>query len=206
MVKDLISNTLGKWWRTIPISGSFRFKIMYWAYRLTGWHIRHREWDFVLDYLPKLGKWQNVYVLDVGTARTLFCHELVARGYRLVGVDLEQYRGRYPGYFVCDDIRNKTFEDFDFVVCISVLEHIEFNQSRALESMVNSLRVGGRLILTIPTREYAQGHPWHGFSWQDLYDMLDEIEPEVGIVEQTERMGQLCVVLERLNGTTEETI
>lgn len=206
MIKDFISITFGKWWRVFPISGTLRFRIMHMAYRLTGWHIRHKEWDFVLEYLPPLAKWQKVSVLDVGTSRTLFCHELVSRGYNLVGVDLEQYIGNYPGHFIIKDIRNKSFEDFDFVLCVSVLEHIETNQIKALENMVKSLRIGGRLILTIPTKEYAQGHPWDGFTWKKVMDMFDSIRPSVYIVEQTERLGQICVVAERTDGNPKDNL
>src|SRR3990167_5277540 len=98
-VKSLIANSLVKWFKHLPFAGPFRFKCLYWSYRTTNWHIRHREWDFVLDYLPPLGKWQKVSVLDVGCSRNLLCHELKARGYRLTGIDLEYPAFKYPGTF-----------------------------------------------------------------------------------------------------------
>ena len=127
MFKSLIAKYLVKPFKQLGFAGAFRFKCLYWAYRITGWHIRHREWDFVLDYLPSLAKWQNVSVLDVGCSRSLFCHEIVDRGYKLYGIDLEYPDFKYPSYFTKTDIRylHKSFlNHYDFVTCISVLEHL----------------------------------------------------------------------------------
>ena len=98
-MKSLIAKYLVKPFKSFPYFGRFRFWCLYWAYRITGWHIRHKEWDFVLDYLPPLAKWQKVNVMDVGCSRNLLCHEIVGRGYELTGVDLEKPEFKYPGFF-----------------------------------------------------------------------------------------------------------
>ena len=213
-MKSFIANTLVKWFKAFPYFGRFRFWCLYWAYRITGWHIRHKEWDFVLGYLPSLGKWQSVSVLDVGCSRNLLCHELVARGYKLTGVDLEEPNFKYPAKFSRLDIRGYVGEiyqyRYDFVTCISVLEHIEesidglgdhsvkFNsgQLKAITNMINVLKIGGRLLLTIPTNEFAQGHPWRGFSMTDLINLLPK---NAMIQELTERVGQICCAIERVS-------
>jgi 2-polyprenyl-3-methyl-5-hydroxy-6-metoxy-1,4-benzoquinol methylase len=201
-LKSLIANTLVKWFKALPIAGRFRFWCLYWAYKITGWHIRHEEWDFVLGYLPALARWQTVSLLDVGCARNLFCHEVVARRYLLSGVDIERPSFEYPGRFFSHDIRLLEQKDFifpffyDFITCISVLEHIQEGQSDAIRNMVNLLKVGGRILLTIPTHEFAQGHPWHGFSYQEIRDMLPE---NAKIRQYTERAGQLCLAIERVS-------
>ncbi len=197
-MKLLISNTLVKWFKKLGFAGALRFKMLYWAYRLTGWHIRHREWDFVLDYLPPLAGWQKVSILDVGCAKSLFCHEIISRGYKLTGVDISIPEFVYPGYYIKADVRNKRINpEFDFITCISVLEHVEGESGQwlAMVNMVGGLKVGGRLILTIPTHEFAQGHPWHGFNYMDISKI---IPVNAKIIEYTERMGQLCLCIVRL--------
>src|SRR3990167_827056 len=95
-----IATHLARKFKRFPYFGRQRFWILYWAYRLTGWHIRHEEWDFVLKYLPKLhNEKQKISIMDFGCCRNLFCHEVVARGYTLAGVDLEVPGFKYPGKF-----------------------------------------------------------------------------------------------------------
>ncbi len=198
-LKSLIANKLVKPFKAFPYFGRFRFWCLYWAYALTGWHIRHREWQFVLEYLPPLMKGQKVAVYDVGCSRNLFCHEVVARRYELSGIDLECPSFKYPGIFTHGDIRGMVCDsdNFDFVTCISVLEHIEEGQVKALENMIRSLKIGGRLLLTIPTHEFAQGHPWHGFRMQDILKMNFN-GALVQVLEYTELAGQICLAIERI--------
>jgi len=205
-MKNLISNTFGKWFKSCGVAGALRWRIMYWAYKLTGWHIRHDEWDFVLNYLPKLHNYeQHVKVLDVGCSRTLFGYEICRRGYDLTGIDLE-HPDEYPGKFRQMDITKNGFLDhYDFVVCISVFEHIgnegkgnRQDQKKALLNMAGSLKIGGRLLLTCPTVEFAQGHIWHGFTDYDFRKMFIKEEVEVNLVERTERLGQICMAFERV--------
>lgn len=200
-MKYFISITIVKWFKSFPFAGRFRFHCLYLAYRLTGWHIRHLEWDFVLKYLPPLGKWQKVSVLDVGCSRNLFCYEVLGRGYNLTGIDLEKPDFKYPGYFYKDDIRKTGFDRkvFDFITCISVFEHIKAdergNQCDALEEMISLLKIGGRLLLTIPTNEFAQGHPWHGFDYKHVDSILSHNSK---ILEYTEYAGQICLCIGRI--------
>lgn len=195
MFKSLIAKYIVKPFKAFPYFGRFRFWCLYWAYRLTGWHIRHKEWDFVLEYLPKLGSWQSVKLLDVGCSRNLFCFEITSRGYSLTGFDLEKPKIKYPGKFYYNDITKCTWNSiFNLITCISVLEHIEEGKDKALNNMIQSLKVGGRLLLTIPTHEFAQGHPWHGFTYKELMSLLPD---NAMIIDYTERAGQLCLAIER---------
>jgi len=197
MLKKLIADYIVKPFKAFPYFGRFRFWCLYWAYRITGWHIRNKEWDFILEYLPYLMKGQKVSVLDVGCCRNLLCHEIVHRGYILTGFDIEDFSGSYPGrFFKKYDITRVPSRDKDFVICISVLEHIELNQKRAIYNMIESLKIGGRLLLTIPTHEFAQGHTWHGFNCKEIEDMLPS---NAVIFEYTERAGQLCLCIGRVS-------
>ncbi len=111
-----------------------------------------------------------------------------------MGVDLEKPNFKYPGAFDQADIRHWQGHTFDFVTCISVLEHIEGEdgQWEAMRNMIDCLKIGGRLLLTIPTHEFAQGHPWHGFNQKDL-----KLPYNAKILEYTERMGQICLCIAR---------
>lgn len=206
MVKKFIANTLVMWFKSIRILGRQRFWLLYWAYRITGWHIRHKEWDFVLGYLPKRhSDKQYVRVLDVGCSKNLFLHEVASLGYKFIGVDLvlsDYQKNKRPLYLERDITSWNADSSFDFVTCISVLEHVgndgkgdKLEQTAALQNMIKSLKVGGRLLLTIPTKEFAIGHEWHGFSCSDLTLMLPE---NSHVIEYTERAGQICCAIERI--------
>ena len=194
-IKAFIANTAVRWFKNLGVFGRQRFWVLYWAYRLTGWHIRAKEWDFVLEYLSPLMKGQQVKILDVGCARNLFCFEVVGRGYNLQGLDLELPVKYFPALCFRADIRQVHFvKIFNFITCISVLEHIKTGKENALRNMINALIVGGRLLLTIPTKEFAQCHPWGGFTCKSLEALLPK---NCVILQYTERAGQICCAVER---------
>lgn len=207
MLKTIATNLAVKF-KEFPYFGRARFWILYWAYKLTGWHIRHKEWDFVLEYLPRIIKEQEpICVLDVGCAKNLIYFELIHRGYTYSGVDLvlSDWQKKRNGFEVNDItefyLMPSTKFLYDFVTCISVLEHVGENgigdkqwQRAALKNMIYSLKIGGRLLLTCPTKEFAVGHPWTGFNYMKLYRMLPFGSQ---IIEYTEKAGQVCIAVER---------
>lgn len=203
MLKSFLANKIVNPFKKFPYFGRQRFWALYWAYRLTGWHIRHKEWDWILEYLPKFhNRHQYVQLLDVGCSRNLFCYEIKHRGYHLSGIDVEVPDFKYPGIFRIADITDKSFDKkYDFITCISVLEHIgregrgSFQEQEvAVINMCESLKPGGRLLLTIPTREFAQGHIWHGFASSEIWDMLPK---GFQVHECIERAGQYCFCIGR---------
>ena len=58
MIKTFLIILASKF-KSFPYFGRARFWILYWSYKITGWHIRAKEWDFVLEYLPKIIKEQD---------------------------------------------------------------------------------------------------------------------------------------------------
>lgn len=199
-IKTFLANTFAKWFKRLGFAGALRWRILYWTYKIwPGLHIRDAEWDWVLNYLPRLDKWQRVSILDVGCTSSLFIYELARRGYTVEGIDIRPYQERLPYgiYFKQIDIcglKQDISYDFDFVVCISVLEHIlRDKQKQALDNMIRCLKPGGRLLLTIPTKEYAQGHGWEGFDGNS-FDFAETIR----MLEYTERKGQICVSIGRI--------
>jgi len=189
------------WYKRLGFAGAARWRLLYWVYKLwPGLHIRHKEWDWILEFLPPLMKGQEVRVLDVGCTSSLFVYELVRRGYDVKGSDIRAYQEKPKGFkFLLSDITKYHLSGMmDFVVCISVLEHIQKSkQADAVANMVRCLQPGGRLLLTIPTKEYSQGHEWDGF---DTADVIGLIQKPGHAIERTERAGQMCLVIERIRG------
>ena len=196
-MKTFLANTFAKWFKRLGFAGALRWRILYWTYRLwPGLHIRDREWDFVLNYLPKIDDRQFARVLDVGATSSLFIYELARRGYSTYGVDIKPYQEKLPyrirfTQFNIAKSNIQTGSDFDFVICISVLENID-NQKGAMLNMAKMLKQDGKLLLTIPTEIFAQGHDFEGFTYDRFRDL---IFPYFKLIEYTERKGQICACL-----------
>ena len=205
-MKTFLSKTIVMWYKRLGFAGAARWRLLYWTYKIwPGLHIRHKEWDWVLEYLPTLGKWQNVTVFDVGSTSSLFIYETMRRGYITIGSDIKDYQEKIKPtlmyVFIKHDITTDPrrimarYNPFDFITCISVLEHIPCEkQADAVKNMLTLLKTGGRLLLTIPTKEYAQGHPWSGFTYNLITEAILN-KKDGHILEYTERAGQICVVI-----------
>lgn len=114
------------------------------------------EYRFALEHLSRL---TPSTVLDVGTGTTALPHLLSNCGFAVTAID--NIRDYWAGgdvinrhYHVIDDdiINTKLAEKFDFVTCISVLEHIP-DHPAAVGSMFSLLNPGGYLALTFPYNE-----------------------------------------------------
>lgn len=99
-----------------------------------------------------------VTILDVGTGTTALPAVLRTCGFLITAVD--NISGYWPKgminrhyHIVQDDITNTNLKDqFEFITCISVLEHIT-DYIAAVQSMFRLLRQGGHLLLTFPYNE-----------------------------------------------------
>jgi len=98
-------------------------------------------------------------VLDVGTGMTALPHLLRTCGCLVTAVDnIRDYW--LPGdhfnrhfHVVDDDIcSSRLAGTFDFITCISVLEHLDHPEA-AVRSMCKLLNTGGHLVLTFPYNE-----------------------------------------------------
>lgn len=198
-IKTILANTIVKKFKSLGFAGALRFKMLYWAYRF--WpmlHIRDVEWDFVLRHLPKLRPDQNAKVLDVGTTSSLFIYELYKRGYDTYGLDVRLYQEILPKdiKFKKGDIRDLVVikDRFDYITCISVLEHIEDNKKEAIKRMALALKKDGRLLLTIPTPIFCQGKIYYGFTYQEFVSL---VETYFYLAEYKEDKGQILACLIR---------
>jgi len=98
-------------------------------------------------------------VLDVGTGTTALPSLLTICGYHVMAIDnIRDYwpQGMFNRHFYVldDDITHtKLHQQFDMVLCISVLEHI-INYEQALEGMTSLTKPGGHLVITCPYNEH----------------------------------------------------
>ena len=136
-------------------------------------------------------------VLDVGSGTSAWPHVMAYCGFRVTAID--KIRGYWTGGFfnrhyhiVNDDITQpRISRQFDFITCISVLEHIP-DHTTAVRNMFGLLNPGGHLLLTFPYNEQryvedvytlpdADGHPrpgrqyvCHAYSRREIDTWLEE--------------------------------
>jgi 2-polyprenyl-3-methyl-5-hydroxy-6-metoxy-1,4-benzoquinol methylase len=113
------------------------------------------EYRFVFHHLTSL--WPT-RVLDVGTGSTALPHLMMNCGFHVTAIDnIYDYwpDGMFNRHFFVmhnDIVKTQLRAEFDFITCISALEHIkEFDE--AVGSMFRLLRPGGHLAITCPYQE-----------------------------------------------------
>jgi 2-polyprenyl-3-methyl-5-hydroxy-6-metoxy-1,4-benzoquinol methylase len=117
-----------------------------------GFNKRPVEFAFLFKHI------RNIYpnnLLDVGTGTTALPHLLYNCGIEVDAIDeIDSYWGNCINnrhfYVKRDNILNpKTNKKYQFITCISVLEHIE-NHNLAVKNMYDLLDENGYLLLTFP--------------------------------------------------------
>jgi len=113
------------------------------------------EYSFVFKHLalqcPQM-------ILDVGSGITSLPHLMQICGFKVTAIDnIKNYwpKGMQNRHFyiINDDIANSILaEKFDFITCISTLEHIT-KYDDAVDHMFRLLKNGGKLVLTFPYNE-----------------------------------------------------
>lgn len=107
-----------------------------------------------LVHLKPMLPW-GVKILDVGCGEGWVSELLVKNGCQVTGIDYSskaiKKASKLPGRYLQVDLYNyKPTEEFDWVVCSEVLEHLDDDQI-ALKLMYSWLKPGGRLLLSVPT-------------------------------------------------------
>lgn len=114
----------------------------------------------------RLGISRDARILDVGGGHNPFkyAHVIVDRDFNSGNKHRDGGRALFSGpgkLFIQADIHNLPFEDnsFDFVICMQVLEHVEF-PDRACDELMRVARNG---FIETPRKwtEYYAGHPAH---------------------------------------------
>jgi 2-polyprenyl-3-methyl-5-hydroxy-6-metoxy-1,4-benzoquinol methylase len=117
------------------------------------------EYGFTFSWLNRL---QPTTVLDVGTGKSALPALVRTCGFVVTAVDnVRDYwpKGMINRHWEVHDedvTKERNGDQYDVVLCISVLEHIR-DHVAALRGMRSRTKVGGHLILTTPFG--AEGHP-----------------------------------------------
>ena len=127
----------------------------YLAQEFLGINERPVEYRFVFEHLTQAFPRT---VLDVGTGRTALPQLMRTCGFLVTAMD--NIKDYWPGgminrhYHVLDDdiLEPRVSGPFDFITCVSTLEHIR-DHARAMHNMLSLLRPGGRLVVTFPYNE-----------------------------------------------------
>ena len=132
-------------------------------------------------------KYCNGRILDIGSGKSSWPHILYTCGYTIKAID--KIDGHWDRYFnrhykiICDDITKPNLkEKFQFITCLSVLEHIP-EHGLAMTNMHNLLNHHGYLILTFPYNEseyheniYKHPHASYGNNCNFITQIFSRIE------------------------------
>ena len=200
-----LSQTVVKWFKQIGIFGWVRFRILRWGYKIFWVNSpRNGEWDFVLQWLRPLRKFQSeVKVLDVGSTESLLIYELLHRGYAVLGIDQRPYQEPNK-YTEIMDITHHYLsykKKYDYIVAISTVEHIglgaygdiknNIGDKEAIINIANLLQPNGYFIITLPNKHLGTD-TGRGYSYQAFNELINGL---FGIVHFEERSNQICAVL-----------
>lgn len=120
------------------------------------------EYPWVLRQLKLLKP--GALILDVGCAESMLSHELVARKFRVVGIDIRDYPFKNKSmHFMKKNVLNTGFPDgiFDAVILVSTIEHIglkaygqkiidDEGDVKTIKELHRILKPSGYLIMTTP--------------------------------------------------------
>jgi SAM-dependent methyltransferase len=148
-IAKVVAHRFGRWY----IQRICRQEYEAQQYRWT--NERPVEYRFAFEQLTRT--WPQS-VLDVGTGTTALPHLMRTCGFVVTAID--NIKDYWPEgmlnrhyYVIQDDITATTMnQEFDFITCISVLEHIK-NHQQAVDSMFRLLKPRGHLLLTVPYSE-----------------------------------------------------
>lgn len=128
-------------------------------------------WQEVLKRIPK-----NVSVLEFGCGTGQFANALKDRGildYNGVDFSFEAVRiaNRDRGVYFSDIKDFYPLNDYDYLVCLETLEHIEDDFT-----VLNRIRPGKRCLITVP----SYGGPNHVRHFPRKQDVWDRYDPFFG--------------------------
>ena len=122
------------------------------SYKFNQINERPIEYSFLLKHLYQICP---EHILDVGSGESSLPHILAKCGFKVTATDKKgvywqskYFNRHYP--VIKDDIQNSRLtRKFDFINCISVLEHIP-DHSAAVKGLFNLLKPKGYLLLSFP--------------------------------------------------------
>jgi len=138
------------------------------------------EYALVFSFLKYLGDKEKRKVLDVGCFYSNFPIQLASMGFKVIGLDLQDYEFTHPNFkFVKGDIRTIEFkEKFDIVTSISTIEHIGlgfYKEEKDLDGDRKSilairklLKPKGLTFITVPFGKPTQTDSYRSYDWHSL--------------------------------------
>jgi len=123
--------------------------------------------NLVSFFIERVGEVENKRILDVGFGSGGIAIAFNHAGAEMYGVDVEPELKDIANRNVLANgaVANlKTYEGkrlpyddnyFDYIVCFSVVEHMSYPQE-VLNEMLRVLKVGGRVLLTLPNKYYPK--------------------------------------------------
>lgn len=122
------------------------------SYKFNKINERPIEYSFLLKHLCQI---YPEHILDVGSGKSALPTLLANCGFKVTATDKKgiywqsKYFNRHY-HIIKDDVKNsKLTKKFDFINCISVLEHIP-DYNKAVAGMFNLLKPNGYLLLSFP--------------------------------------------------------
>jgi len=116
--------------------------------------------DHTLSFAPA-----NGMVCEVGVGRGVLANRALARGYRYLGVDIDEAVRLYTSADVVIQLAPPLPDmDPDIIVMESLLEHMpDYGSAKALiVECYEKLQPGGRVVIRVPEIRYAKWRFWDG--------------------------------------------
>lgn len=185
----LNDSVVSKLWGWKPLS-SIMYVVPWIRSKVTKLDINERiiEVPFVFRQI----NWKKApKVLDVGSSESTVSLSLASLGCEVTAVDLRRYPLKHPnlkprkGDIVILDLPSNSF---DYVVCLSTLEHIglptmygtvgeKTTDRTALKAMVDALKKGGKLVLTTPVAaKYSESSFQRVYTPKKLQSLLKSLK------------------------------
>lgn len=144
------------------------------------------ELPFVFSQIEMDGRGRRA--LEFGCTRSTLALQLASLGYDVVGVDLRPYGLVHPNlsFFQGNvlDLDVGAENAFDLVTAVSVIEHVglgaygeepaQRERERVISKLVDVLRPGGRLIVTLPVGRPSVDQFERSFHPEEVFALFDE--------------------------------
>jgi SAM-dependent methyltransferase len=186
-----------------------------WIYKTSGDYHRNLDpnWSYTPTYLRKMALvrrkirfWRavrpSVRILDAGCGEGVIVEEFRAQGFQIEGLDLN-YESEYVRL---GSVLDMPYEDetFDAVLLLDVFEHLAYaDQTVALAEIHRVLRMGGRLIASIPNLAHLNSRFRLAFCGQlDRTDIITNHIGERPFAENRRLLQEAGFQVEEIKGVT----
>ena len=139
------------------------------------------EQFYIRHHLPIKG---NYRFLDFGCTRNPLVIELASLGHEVIGIDLRDYPINHPNleFFKKDLLKYEDDIGFDYIVSISVLEHLDlavYDQNKKndeltqiIQKLINLLNENGILLITVPVGKESVDDFLRSFSVKEFTNLF----------------------------------